>query len=57
MHPNAFTKKTCTYFLDTQVEPLTDKDERCATCSLRKGGKCLVMGSYVSADGHCSEWQ
>lgn len=59
MHPNAMNKKLCKYYMDEEVEPLSADREMCATCSLRYAdeGRCPVMGSHVSASGHCSEWQ
>lgn len=55
MHPNAMNKKLCTYYLDTQVEELTD-EVCCATCSIRKGSFCVVSGGHISMTHLCSEW-
>ena len=58
MHPNAMNKKLCKYYIDEEVEPLSEDKEICANCSLRTAefGRCPVAGSFVSGTGHCSEW-
>lgn len=55
MHPNAMNKKLCTYYLESQTEKLTD-EECCATCTIKIGRYCPVMGAHVSMTHRCSEW-
>lgn len=44
------------YYLDTDVEPLPNDAEVCATCEIRCGKFCDIAGEYINMTGHCSEW-
>lgn len=56
MHSNMMGKKLFTYYLDNQVEKISEDEEVCATCKLRSNRYCMVMNDYVKMNGHCSEW-
>lgn len=56
MRSNMCGEKMFVYYLDTQVEPITNATQTCATCGLRQGRFCEVAGDYVSLKHRCSEW-
>ena len=58
MHPSCLSKKTCVYYLDTDVEKITAENtpKCCRTCEISKGRFCVVAGDFVSATHCCSEW-
>lgn len=56
MHASMMSNKTFVYYLPEEVEPMTGKEECCATCDIREGRFCVVAGDYVSSSHHCSEW-
>lgn len=58
LHPSALSKRIFVYYLDTDVEKMTDATtpKSCMTCSIRTGRYCPVAGDYVGVNGRCSEW-
>ena len=56
MHPNANFKKTCIYYLDSQVTKLAGDEKCCATCAIRILRFCPVAGVHISMSHYCSEW-
>lgn len=59
LHPSALAKRTCTYYLDEDVEAIhTDNAPRnCMTCSIRSGHYCPVASDYVGSSYCCSEYE
>lgn len=58
MHSNAMGKQLFTYYIDSEVEEITDSNapKNCMTCGIRTGRFCVFAGDYVSAKTCCSEW-
>ena len=58
MHPSSLAKKTCVYYLNTDVQKanLVSTPKNCMTCNIRTGRYCVVAGGYVGARNCCSEW-
>ena len=60
MHAVSGSSKTFIYFLPDEVEPMkfgVNVDPCCATCSLREGLFCPMMGDYLKKlDKRSSEW-
>lgn len=59
MHPTYMSKILCDYYLDTDVEPIPDDLECCATCKYRnkRTSYCIWVGDYVSVTASCSEYE
>lgn len=58
MHPNATSNRVCKYYTEDEVELMDSSVEICANCGFQhlENGRCLIMGDFVSVNGHCSEW-
>lgn len=58
MHSNAISKKLFTYYMDYDVEEITENNvpRNCLTCKIRTGRFCVIAGDYVGANTGCSEW-
>lgn len=59
MHPSAPAKRTFCYFIDTEVEKITDSNMNkcCLTCKYRENNSyCFVAGDFVGRINCCSEW-
>lgn len=58
MHPNMMSKKLFLYYLDSQVEKMTNLNaqKNCGTCSYRENRYCFIAGDFVGVSNCCSEW-
>lgn len=63
MHPTRMNKKLCCYYLDSDVEAVSDSLEICAACRWYGQGDygkhnryCIIFGGYPGANHHCSEF-
>lgn len=56
MHPSWMSKILCEYYLDSDVEPVSDSLECCGTCKIYKNRFCIISGEHVSVNNRCSEY-
>lgn len=56
-HPSWMNKKLCSYFLDSDIEPVSDSLECCGTCKIYKNRFCIIAGEHVSVNNRCSEYE